>query len=831
VSQRISLDADPPAVQLDWANLAGGEIGATLKTLAGEANSRPVPVEVDWTTNAHGALASVEISCQHGNGDWYTAFTASAGAFEVNTFYPWSSDDKIHQGSACKVTLAASGPTGIASGRIKVCGSQVATWTAERIASFTATSSACGADTCGTSLKVAGVKGVDLAYTSMLPGSAFVNDAPPAGEVLHLTFDDGPTETGVPSFSDASGTGLTGACSATGCPAPGQQGHLSSAALFDGADDVVRLGRYTPSNLATVSAWIRPMDATKTRETIVSLRENASCGFVLNLQNGSNGYPEFYVSYLDSSNVYRWRSISQSVAVSKDRWTHLAAVYDGTYMYLYRDGALVAQSGSLPGRIYDWCGTQIGVGARSDYVQHFFPGRLDDVRIFNRRLSAAEVKALYTGSGPLLALSFEKPWVTDGANLSDDSGWGHDATLYTGTSDTANKAGTGQVGNYALTLDGLDDYANAGSPVNLANSSFSVAFWAKRNAPNRNDFVISQGTSGTSTLLHLGFRSTNEFTCAFYYNDLNTVKDTDTGWHHWTCTYDAATNARTIYRDGVKAVQDFPLTDCQGSGELYIGRYSTDAFYGGAVDDLRIYQRVLPAQEIADLYHAGWHAASLTQSGDTVESTKWTANVPSGPVGATTPPGLEGAYRIEMRGTDVAGHSGAVRDREALWNGDANTLAPRVTLTKKGVNATYQYATVAEDYNLVETGLSSPCGSAGTVTREYFKSPWYVTSGGEQKLYRLALDCTLTSPAAYETATACDSYNNCTTSGVTAAAEIESEGDTETEEWGKTETREDSDVLRVPTSPRRSQPGQAKVRHHPRQHGAHRHTLLRAAHD
>jgi hypothetical protein len=90
----------------------------------------------------------------------------------------------------------------------------------------------------------------------------------------------------------------------------------------------------------------------------------------------------------------------------------------------------------------------------------------------------------------------------------------------------------------------------------------------------------------------MGFRSTNEFTCAFYGNDLNTAKYTDTDRHHWACTYDVATKNRIIYRDGVQVAPTSATTanPYQGSGDLYIGRSgSPPTYFKGLVDDVRIY--------------------------------------------------------------------------------------------------------------------------------------------------------------------------------------------------------------------------------------------------
>jgi hypothetical protein len=152
---------------------------------------------------------------------------------------------------------------------------------------------------------------------------------------------------------------------------------------------------------------------------------------------------------------------------------------------------------------------------------------------------------------------------------------------------------------YALELDGVDDYVDAGSGINLANASFTVAFWAKRESIDRHDFVVGQGVGSLNIGLHIGFRSNNTFTCAFYANDLNTPEAyTDSDWHHWACTYDAGTKLRTIYRDGIQVAQNFATANYQGSGDLYIGREPTGNHFKGLIDQVGIWGAARSSDQI-----------------------------------------------------------------------------------------------------------------------------------------------------------------------------------------------------------------------------------------
>src|SRR5207244_8606602 len=78
-------------------------------------------------------------------------------------------------------------------------------------------------------------------------------------------------------------------------------------------------------------------------------------------------------------------------------WTHLAATFDGATVRLYVNGAeAVSQAQTAP--LTPTPGT-LQIGADS-YTGENFAGRIDEVRIYNRALSAAEVQTgMNTGAG------------------------------------------------------------------------------------------------------------------------------------------------------------------------------------------------------------------------------------------------------------------------------------------------------------------------------------------------------------------------------------------------------------------------------------------------
>lgn len=177
--------------------------------------------------------------------------------------------------------------------------------------------------------------------------------------------------------------------------------------------------------------------------------------------------------------------------------------------------------------------------------------------------------------------------------------------------------------NQAILLDGVNDAVSVGTGINLANKSFSVSGWIRQSASGvgdgTNEHLILQSASSTAVnnkVLHMGIRGVGaqagKITFAFWNNDLNSVAaiyDT-ANWYHIVGTYNAATNERKLYIDGVLNNSDVASADYQGTGLLCLSRCAGQPAAGGAelsgaIDDVRIYNRVLSPTEVAELYALG----------------------------------------------------------------------------------------------------------------------------------------------------------------------------------------------------------------------------------
>jgi hypothetical protein len=82
---------------------------------------------------------------------------------------------------------------------------------------------------------------------------------------------------------------------------------------------------------------------------------------------------------------------TNSQQFSNNVWTFVCYAYNGSTFSLYVNG----QSVSLQSEIAYSIGSNSVIGARDTFGDGQWDGTLDDVRIYNRALSASEVQYLY----------------------------------------------------------------------------------------------------------------------------------------------------------------------------------------------------------------------------------------------------------------------------------------------------------------------------------------------------------------------------------------------------------------------------------------------------
>lgn len=161
-----------------------------------------------------------------------------------------------------------------------------------------------------------------------------------------------------------------------------------------------------------------------------------------------------------------------------------------------------------------------------------------------------------------------------------------------------------------MSLDGGDDEINCGTGINLANSSFTLECWARRATTGSDNHFFSLGTPTNNNGLHCRIQSDGTIRFAFWNDDYDAPSgtySTDGLWHHYSFTYDATTNLRTVYVDGRFIGSNTATTDFQGTGVFNIGATVTGAtprrLWNGNLDEVRVWNTVRTQNQIRESMH------------------------------------------------------------------------------------------------------------------------------------------------------------------------------------------------------------------------------------
>jgi hypothetical protein len=173
-------------------------------------------------------------------------------------------------------------------------------------------------------------------------------------------------------------------------PAKDRKGKDNSAFQFNGETDYIQLGNITSLGFGgftpyTIASWVKPDSAFGT--IISKWNGGVKAGWYLRVK--PDGITTSY------RNVVPWTSNALE-PIQPNKWYHLLTKYDGSQLYIYVNGELVAQD-PFTSQPND---TQTNVLVGALYSQHqvasFFKGVIDEVRIYDRDLTNDEIKWLAT---------------------------------------------------------------------------------------------------------------------------------------------------------------------------------------------------------------------------------------------------------------------------------------------------------------------------------------------------------------------------------------------------------------------------------------------------
>ncbi len=288
--------------------------------------------------------------------------------------------------------------------------------------------------------------------------------------------------------------------------------------------------------------------------------------------------------------------------LSTNTWYHMATTFNNAAdrVRIYIDGTLAQEFSTTLEPVTNSGNLMLGRTAIGEY----WPGLLDDVRLYDRELSADEIAEL---AQPPSAVPVAHWQLDENTGLTTvDSLGGRVGTLANGASWAGGALGSG------VRFDGSNDRINVlhDDGLNLV-SEMTLSAWIYADALKPFQMVLTKGDNGVAenywlategNKLNFGFIDSGLY--AQYTSSSLTLEAGR--WHHVAATFDNAADEVVLYVDGTPETFSSTYTPAANNEQLIIGSsyYGGEAF-DGVIDDVRIYNSVLGAQEISDLAASG----------------------------------------------------------------------------------------------------------------------------------------------------------------------------------------------------------------------------------
>lgn len=395
-------------------------------------------------------------------------------------------------------------------------------------------------------------------------------------------------------------------------------GKIGGGFNFDGINDYVNMGDVMDIGLDSWSYnfWIN-MDTINRYNSILTKSDSTNnwerWWFAVNSSNKL----EFHLQNPNpGDNVTTRKYFKSTQSLSASTWYMVTVVLDRTdKAYMYINGVpetIVSTDGNssaITNNLSAWStfnfnrGFNCCIGAFSDLAAPF-DGVIDEGGIWKRAITASEVTELYNaGAGK----QYSSPPLWNGlvAYYTGDNTANDAKETYNGTLVNGATYGTGKIGS-AFSFDGINDYMSTAinSPIN-SSLPHTYSCWVKPTALSIGIFV----GNGTSML---GIRGGGNLTFFQYYvnAEVNSgyILPLNT-WTHITVTYKGTSfgsNNVLIYVNG-SLLYTGSLYMPAGGSKVFLGSNNAGSggFYNGLLDEVGVWNRVLTAAEVTELYSTG----------------------------------------------------------------------------------------------------------------------------------------------------------------------------------------------------------------------------------
>ena len=329
------------------------------------------------------------------------------------------------------------------------------------------------------------------------------------------------------------------------------------------------------------------------------------------------------------------------------QWYHIVITFsNGNPFKIYRNGSLEYTGGNT-NLFANNSNNDVGAGSSTGTAN--VEGKIDQLRIFHKELSASEVSTLYAETAATVeSLSPLGNETVDTLQVLGDTSC---TALYKFENNEDDKSGnfngTGTeiqyaAGRYgqAASFSGADDcIINFGAggiqATSAVSNSFSISWWMKTttttqqkalfntygNATGAFGFALEmKGSNGGQIKMFTNYGGT-DVNSGFTSNTYN-----DGNWHNFVLVKDVSGSSMKLYADKEEVLNITISTSAHVGNPLVFGNYtdhpSATYKYTGLLDQARTFNKAISTSEIATLYEENSLAASYRFEGNSSDDTR-----------------------------------------------------------------------------------------------------------------------------------------------------------------------------------------------------------------
>ncbi|MDH4223578.1 MAG: dockerin type I domain-containing protein [candidate division Zixibacteria bacterium] len=424
------------------------------------------------------------------------------------------------------------------------------------------------------------------------------------------------------------------------------KGKVGSALMFDGIDDNIEIPDSSSLDLTdalTISMWLKPDSAIYSGfpdyYTLLckwhGIGDQWRTGYLVSLNTYSTGQLRLALGFGNGEWIFpgtvrdTWNA---------GQWYHIAVTYD---RYLSSGNIKFYVDGTLD-TLYDE-NRAIAINTLSLYINidpyelwyegnTYFPGVIDEVKLYSRPLSDEEIMEEYLSGNGLVGY-----WKFDeGADTIayDSSDYGNDGTLLNGP----NWVKSLPLLNEALEFDGADDYVRIDKSEIISSPSYSKAItamaWVKPDSGSleKSYRVVTSHWSDLSGTCTFGdpsnawvmeaHQADGKYHSAIAagdgtYGSLRSKTSVQEGvWQHLAFTWDDS--LIIFYFNGIADTSTTYMGNMVNSAcYMEIGKTDQiDYVWKGLEDEVKLYNRALSAEEIKTQFESGFERGDANYDGD-----------------------------------------------------------------------------------------------------------------------------------------------------------------------------------------------------------------------